>query len=435
VVTFLKRETMKKIIIVSILILILGLFSSLSIGDEQTDERDNVALESMTVEVMVDQLEKMPRVTDDERNAWALFSFSVEQEFAKLITYETRDNLDLWELVGRWATAKVDSLSETSPYANAPFFHIQRLQPDYQKDEKLLRLMAKLNAIRNKKHQSLEVNGYHDFVYLFEKCDTNSPQIQLKIGRAYEEGYGLWENSTESAKWFKRAAQNGDAESIGELGEAYVRGNGVEKNVETGLKLLNKAVEMGSAKAAYSIGSYYQPGFFSGEHSNKEKAIEMFRIAAERDYSDAFIRLAEIYLQVGNGTEAIRWANGGDEPDPNNKTEHQRWQRNRSRADSRGLCSYYKGKVYALGIGEIEQDLARAKELFEESCQHNSIPFGAEALSAMYKEGFGVEADRNLAKQWRSKAIDLWLTLPDAEQQADSNISKFAKKIRKVSTR
>ena len=113
------KETVKKSMLV--LLLFLGLFPSLLIGEEQNKERDNIALQIMTVEVMVDQLEKMPRVTEDEQNTWAQLAMDINDDwFHKIITYEMRDNLSLWKLVGRWATAK--GIKGKSPYANAPFF-------------------------------------------------------------------------------------------------------------------------------------------------------------------------------------------------------------------------------------------------------------------------------------------------------------------------
>jgi TPR repeat protein len=432
--TFLKREIMKKTIIVSILalLLFLGLFPAISIGDEQAKKHDDVALEIKTVEVMVDQLEKMLRATEDEANAWARLSWDIENRFSKIITYETRDNLNLWKLVGRWATA--EGISGKSPNANAPFFHIQRLRPDYQKNELLILLMAKLNVIRNEEHQNLEINGYQNFVYLFEECDTDDADIQLRIGLAYDEGYGLWENNIEAVKWYKRAATAGNADAIGELGQAYLyRSLGVEKNVETGVKLLNEAVLKGSASAAYYLGQHYAPFKLLNRKGNKEKSIQMFRIAAERGYYEAFHPLAMGYVEIDNGTEALRWANGGDEPNVSDKIKYSWWESKRSMADHDGRCSYVKGEVYALGVGEIEQNLVRAKELFEESYR-KGFKGGAVAIAAMYREGVGVEANRVLAEQWKNKAVKLF-GFPDSERFIDGEIRAFAKRLREASTR
>jgi len=411
----------------------LGLFPSLSVGDKQAKERDDVALEIMTAEVMVGQLEKMPRSTDDERNAWAGLFMDIQDRFSKIVTYETSDNLKLWVVIGRWATA--EGISDKSPYAKAPFFHIQRLRPDYQKDEELIRLMAKLNAIRNKEVESLVIDGYRNFVYLFEECDTGDAGIQLEIGRAYE-GYGLWRNYTEAVKWYKRAAAAGNADAIGELGGNYLIGTGLEENEDAGVKLLNEAVTKGNAGAAYQLGRYYLPDNPFAKRwkrmADRKKAIEMFCIAAERGSSGALVALAEEYVKVDNGTEALRWANGGDEPDPNNKIEHRRWERNRSKADNRGMCSYIKGEVYALGIGEIEQDLTRAKELFEESYRKRNFE-AAVALATMYRQSIGVKFDVNnviIAEQWKSKAVKLF---GFSDSYVDGKIRAFEKKLLEAS--
>ena len=406
-------------------------FTPLSVGVEQQKEGDDVVLEIMTVEIMVEQLEKMPRATEDERNAWAQLFLDIMQRFGGVITYETRDNLNLWKLVGRWATAQ--GILEKSPYADEPFFHIQRLRPDYQKDKELMRLMAKLNAIRNEEYEESIEERYRSFVGnfdLFEEWGTEgNGYILYRIGREYRKGHGLWRNETEAVKWFNRAAAAGNVDAIGELGRTYLSGK--EKDVEKGLKLLNEAVKKGSKNAAYTLGQYYVPS--KSSKGDRKKAIEMLLVAANRGHSVAFRALARQYIEVGNGTEALRWANGDDEqePDPNDRSKHLLWEINRRITDNDGDCTYIKGKVYALGIGEIEQDLTRAKALFLKSFrQDDSRAFGAEALSAMYEEGIGVEADRILAGEWRNKARKGW-GWPD--RFTDRRIEDFAKKLREAS--
>lgn len=409
--------------------------SETRVGDEQAKERDNVTLEIATVEVMVDQLEKMPRATEDHRNAWAQLFMDIEDRFSKIVTYETSDNLNLWKLIGRWATA--EGITDKSSYADAPLFHIQRLRPDYQKDEELMRLVAKLNAIALDESIESEKRYYRNFVFFFEEFDTNDAENQLRIGRAYEKGYGLWRNPVEAVKWYKRAASAGNADAIGELGEAYIYGRqyGLEENVETGLRLLNEAVTKGSASAAYDLGRHYVPSSYNKIGSDRNKAIELFLVAAERRHLEAFDSLARQYIEVGNGKEALRWANGGDEPNAvSDELKHKRWEIIRTGIDYRGRCSYIKGEVYALGIGDIEQDLAHAKELFEESYRKGH-KVSAFALAAMYKEGIGVPVNVTLADQWKSKAISRFPRdmLDDIRSFAEKEIKTFAKRLREAS--
>ena len=422
----------KSLILLSIL-LFLGLSTPLPADEKQAKGPDDVVLEIMTVKVMVDRLEKMPRVTEDERNAWAKLFMDIEERFSKIVKYETKDNLNLWILIGRWAVA--EGLEEKSPYASEPFFHIQRIRPDYQKDEELLHLMAKLNAIRNKEYQDIVVTRYNQFIYLFEKCDTNDSGIQLRIGQAYSSGgNGLWLNSTESVKWYKRAAAAGNADAIGELGDAYLHGYGdLKENEETGIRLLKEAVVKGSASAACKLGKYYQPDIAKiwNRKGDRKKAIEMYHIAAERGVTGAFAALADEYVKMGNGKEALRWANGGDEPNASDEMEHQRWEINRSIADNRGICSYIKGEVYAFGIGEIKQDLDLAKKLFEESYRKGNYR-AAQILSAMYQEGIGVETNIVIAEQWKSNAVKAF-SIASCDWH-NLEIKAFAKKLRQVPT-
>ena len=336
-------------------------------------------------------------------------------------------------MVGRWATAKNNSMS-SSPYANEPFFHIQRIYPEYQNDKELLRLMAKLNSIRNEETMVLQENGYRKFVFLFERSNTNLPNRQLDIGQAYDEGYGLWDNKIEAVKWYKKAAGNGNADALSEVGDCYLNGRGgIEKNIKIGMKLMHEAIEKGSAIAAHKLGSYYVPySYWKRLHADRSKAIKYYLIAAKRGYVKSFYSLANQYFEDGNGTEALRWANGGGEPDIGKTEEYKAWTARCLKADRTGLCSYVKGQVYAFGTGKVQQNLSKARKLFEESCRSKiSIPSGAIALSAMYKEGVGVNRDKNLAEQWRRKAVTLY-NFQGAESNVDYGVNKFIEKLKDV---
>ena len=80
------------------LLMLQGSLPSLAVGDEQRNKPDELILEIITCEVMVDQLEKMPRATKDASNAWVDLWLDIGDRFSKIITYETRDNLNLWKL-------------------------------------------------------------------------------------------------------------------------------------------------------------------------------------------------------------------------------------------------------------------------------------------------------------------------------------------------
>ena len=57
-----------------------------------------------------------------------------------------------------------------------------------------------------------------------------TPQEQSNLGYMYDKGEGVPKDSKEAAKWYKLAAQQGDAYAQAILGYMYDKGEGVPKN-------------------------------------------------------------------------------------------------------------------------------------------------------------------------------------------------------------
>ena len=62
-------------------------------------------------------------------------------------------------------------------------------------------------------------------------------------------GYGVEKNYSEAVKWYRKAAEQGDADAQFNLGACYFLGNGVEKNDSEAVKWWRRAAEQGNAKA------------------------------------------------------------------------------------------------------------------------------------------------------------------------------------------
>ena len=54
-------------------------------------------------------------------------------------------------------------------------------------------------------------------------------------------------------KWYRKAAEQGDAKAQYNLGNCYYFGNGVTENEQEAVKWYRKAAEQGDAKAQYVI--------------------------------------------------------------------------------------------------------------------------------------------------------------------------------------
>lgn len=391
----------------------------------------DLQLEIKTIEVMVEQMEKMANSTEAEKEASAKIWIDLMfKRFGTVISYDTRDNLDLWVLVGRCIVSR-GVLERNSPYASTPFFHIRRLRPNYQKDPKLMDLMAKLNAVRDPQGDLVVEMRYQSFLSLFKKDQT--PDTQYAIGKAYDEEMGIvgiWRNPGEAVKWYEKASQAGNADALGALGDAFIAGQGgLEKDVEKGERYLLRAIDKGSASAAYKLGYFYSPNPFLDKKGDWKKGIKYYRLAAEQYYSDAISPLVNAYIEIGEGDEALRWADGGNEPDKSDFQTHMRWALARSTADRHGVCSYYKGQVYALGVGRVRQDVEKAIPFFEQSFKKGNL-LAADALVAIYQEGIGLKVQPEKASQWMDKAQRMGSDEGVSQSTNRAWVVEFAKKLR-----
>jgi len=67
-------------------------------------------------------------------------------------------------------------------------------------------------------------------------------------------------NVIEAAKWYQKAAEQGNAEAQEELGEFYLAGNGVEKKTHKAAEWYRKAAEQDNVEAQYKLGLCYALG-------------------------------------------------------------------------------------------------------------------------------------------------------------------------------
>lgn len=64
----------------------------------------------------------------------------------------------------------------------------------------------------------------------------------------------------EAVQYYRRAAEQGNADAVAALGHAYANGLGVEQNNKTAVKLLTRAAEAGHPSGLYGLGYMYLTG-------------------------------------------------------------------------------------------------------------------------------------------------------------------------------
>jgi hypothetical protein len=69
-----------------------------------------------------------------------------------------------------------------------------------------------------------------------------------------DKGQGVPQDHKEAAKWFRKAAEQGNARAQQNLGLMYYSGQGVPQDYKEAAKWFRKAAEQGNARAQYSLG-------------------------------------------------------------------------------------------------------------------------------------------------------------------------------------
>ena len=121
-----------------------------------------------------------------------------------------------------------------------------------------------------------EVKSIQDLKAKAVKGDRGA---QRDLAIAYQEGEGVAQDYTEAAKWFHKAAEQGDMFSQFATGSNYEQGEGVAKNLPEALRWYRKAADQGYARAQFNVGNSYYHGL--GVTRNFAEAIKWYRTCAE----------------------------------------------------------------------------------------------------------------------------------------------------------
>jgi TPR repeat protein len=111
------------------------------------------------------------------------------------------------------------------------------------------------------------------------------------LGLSCEQGDGIPEDPVEAAKWYRQAADLGNADAQYSLARCYVLGIGVTKDEEEHLKWLRKAAFLCEVHAVAALGKTYAKGW--GVPVNHTEAIKNLREAVALGNTQAGTDLAE----------------------------------------------------------------------------------------------------------------------------------------------
>ena len=156
--------------------------------------------------------------------------------------------------------------------------------------------------------------------YQLGRDDGHLDKDLAMLRRAAEGGWasaqdslGRWlrerERWTESARWYRRSAEQGDPQARYGLGLAYYRGRGVPRDRERAFELMLQAARSGYVIAEYGVGLSYEMG--GGTTRDVAKARQWLQRAADKGLEEARERLEALSMVSTDdalSTAQVMWA-------------------------------------------------------------------------------------------------------------------------------
>ena len=142
-------------------------------------------------------------------------------------------------------------------------------------------------------------------------AEQGNSDAQFKLGVMYDNGKGVPQDYVEAAKWYRKAAEQGVIAAQYNLGLMYSNGQGLPQDDAEADKWYRKAAEQGSPEAQYNLGVRYEDG--KGVMQDYAEAAKWYGKAAEQGLPAAQNNLGLMYKN-GLGLpqdyiEAYKWYN------------------------------------------------------------------------------------------------------------------------------
>ena len=96
---------------------------------------------------------------------------------------------------------------------------------------------------------------------LKKQAAAGDAKAQYNLGVAYANGYGVSEDKSEAARWWRKAADQGYVKAEFRLGVAYDLGDIVPRDEAESVSWYRKAADQGDVEAQYNLGAAYRDGY------------------------------------------------------------------------------------------------------------------------------------------------------------------------------
>lgn len=124
---------------------------------------------------------------------------------------------------------------------------------------------------------------------LIVKAEAGDTDAQLRVGAAYDYGKGAPRDGAEAMRWYRMAADRGNAEAQ----NSVASGLQAEKHYEEALHWYEKASAQGHALATNNLAYLYDLGL--GVKQDRRKGFELYSRAADLGWAEAMWNIANMY--------------------------------------------------------------------------------------------------------------------------------------------
>lgn len=232
-----------------------------------------------------------------------------------------------------------------------------------------------------------KTNKYNEALHWYKKsADNDNADGFNGIGRCYAAGRGVKPDQNEAFNYYIKAAEKGSFRAMYNLGYFYSRGIVVKKDNEKAKYYYSLSAENGFALAQYILGCeymHYHVGAITWQITKVKdtvKAFEWFMKSAEQECAKAQMAVGKFYQTgtdpcVKNLNKAIYWY---------------------KRAADNGNDNAYNSlaKIYQYGNEEIEIDLEKSYRYYCKAAELGNVDAKVSAGLMLYW-GQGITQDSN----------------------------------------
>jgi len=118
-----------------------------------------------------------------------------------------------------------------------------------------------------------------------ELAERGDARSQTLLGLMCAKGEGVPKDSSEAAKWFRRAAEQGHSDAQFYIASMYLQGTGVPKDRIEAATWFLEAAAQGNTAAQYNLGVMYEKG--EGVLLNRVAAYMWYNLAASHGLGES----------------------------------------------------------------------------------------------------------------------------------------------------